>query len=227
MYCRNCGRQIDENTVCCPYCRTDTTIGNAVDTNDGSNIWFAILGFFVPIVGLILYLVYEKERPKRARSAGKGALIGFITNILMSVLCVILAVTVFVMSVSVVKDSVSGYYDECINIPVLSEESGEDVVEKFADITFGEFTIKKDAYYDETSLDVTVKNISDRRYTFYITIEAVDQFGARLKTDTVIADRLNPGQSISLTAFEYAEYEETEELKNATFKVLDVQYYSY
>ncbi len=41
---------------------------------------FAVLGFFIPLVGLILYLAWMKNLPLRARSVGKGALAGFITR---------------------------------------------------------------------------------------------------------------------------------------------------
>ena len=65
-------------------------------------------------------------------------------------------------------------------------------------------------YYPETSLNVTVKNIADKQYTYYITIEAVDTNGARLETDIIYADRLNAGQEIHLKAFEYVEQEKLE-----------------
>ena len=39
-----------------------------------------MLGFFFPLIGLILYLVWKNELPLRARSCGKGALIGVIVQ---------------------------------------------------------------------------------------------------------------------------------------------------
>ncbi|MCL1840456.1 MAG: hypothetical protein FWF75_01720 [Propionibacteriaceae bacterium] len=39
---------------------------------------FAVLGFFIPLVGLILWLVWKDQTPLKARSCGKGALIGVI-----------------------------------------------------------------------------------------------------------------------------------------------------
>ena len=36
---------------------------------------FGVLGFFFPIVGLILYLVWKDTLPKRAKGAGIGALV--------------------------------------------------------------------------------------------------------------------------------------------------------
>ena len=49
----------------------------AVEKDDG-NIGWAILGFFFPLVGLILYLVWKDSKPLSAKKASKGALIGVI-----------------------------------------------------------------------------------------------------------------------------------------------------
>ena len=49
------------------------------------------LGFFFPIVGLILYLVWKDQTPLKAKSAGKGALIGVIVWTVLSVVLAILA----------------------------------------------------------------------------------------------------------------------------------------
>lgn len=43
----------------------------------------------------------------------------------------------------------------------------------------------------------------------------------------IYADRLNSGQEIHLTAFEYVEQEKIEQLKNADFKVLEINKYDY
>ncbi len=93
MYCKNCGRTVDDTSSYCNNCgaRIDNN-PNADVSGDSSSFGFAILGFFIPIVGLILFLVYEGKKPKRAKSAGKGALIGFITKIVLSIILVILYV---------------------------------------------------------------------------------------------------------------------------------------
>ena len=39
---------------------------------------YLALGLFFPLIGLILFLVWNSEYPLRAKSAGKGALIGVI-----------------------------------------------------------------------------------------------------------------------------------------------------
>ena len=45
---------------------------------DAPNTGFAVLGFFFPLIGLILFLMWKDQTPLKAKSAGKGALIGVI-----------------------------------------------------------------------------------------------------------------------------------------------------
>lgn len=148
-------------------------------------------------------------------------MIGFITKIVVSIVCVIL----YILGVIALVGNIS--FNNDIGTSIFTKESNDDILEKCVNVTFGKFKVTSNGYYDETSLDVTVKNISDKQYTFYITIEAVNDNGARLKTDILYVDRLNAGQSISLTAFKYVEDDKINELKNAKFKVLDIRYYNY
>lgn len=53
---------------------------------DAPSTGFAVLGFFFPLVGLILYLVWKDKTPLKAKSCGKGALIGFIVNTAVSII---------------------------------------------------------------------------------------------------------------------------------------------
>lgn len=86
-FCPHCGAQIDEEAVVCVKCGcsvSQSTKKSSVE--DAPNMGFAVLGFFFPLIGLILYLVWKDSTPLRAKSAGKGALIGFITSIAFSLL---------------------------------------------------------------------------------------------------------------------------------------------
>ncbi|MDR2156669.1 MAG: zinc ribbon domain-containing protein [Clostridiales Family XIII bacterium] len=60
--------------------------GGAPD--DGKSVGFGILGFFFPLIGLILFLVWRKDKPKKAKSCGIGALIGFVLQIILYILVV-------------------------------------------------------------------------------------------------------------------------------------------
>ena len=85
MYCKNCGRPVDEGSLYCNNCGTKLDSNQNI-SEDNSSFSFALLGFFIPLVGLILFLIYESKKPQRAKSAGKGALIGFITNIVLTII---------------------------------------------------------------------------------------------------------------------------------------------
>lgn len=226
MYCKNCGRSVDDTSSYCNNCgaRIDNK-PNADVSEDNSNSGFAILGFFIPIVGLILFLIYEEKKPKRAKSAIKGALIGFITEIILAIILVIL----YVVFAASLFNNISNDIES--NIPaigdVFREETTDKILEKDVDVSFGEFKVINNGYYSETSLDITVKNKAEEQCTYYITIEAVDANGARIDTDMIYADRLGAGQEIYLKAFEYVDQEKLNQFKNATFKVLEINKYDY
>lgn len=226
MYCKNCGRTVDDTSSYCNNCgaRIDNK-PNADVSEDSSSMGFAILGFFIPIIGLILFLIYEGKKPKRAKSAGKGALIGFITRIVLTIILVIL----YVVFATSLFNNISNDIEP--NIPlvgdVFREETTDKILEKYVDVSFGKFTVTNNGYYSETSLDITVKNKAEKQCTYYITIEAVDANGARIETDMIYADRLGAGQEIYLKAFEYVDQEKLNQFKNATFKVLEINKYDY
>lgn len=61
---------------------------------DSGSAGWAVLGFFFPIVGLILYLVWKTEKPLSARRAGMGALVSVIVGVVITVIWFILAFVV-------------------------------------------------------------------------------------------------------------------------------------
>lgn len=222
MYCKNCGRTVDDTSSYCNNCgaRIDNK-PNADASEDSLSLGFAIFGFFIPIVGLILFLIYEEKKPKRAKSAIKGALIGFITEIVLAIILVILYVVFAASLFNNISNNIPAIGD------VFREETTDKILEKDVDVSFGEFKVTNNGYYSETSLDITVKNKAEEQCTYYITIEAVDANGARIDTDMIYADRLGAGQEIYLKAFEYVDQEKLNEFKNATFKVLEINKYDY
>lgn len=103
MFCKNCGKEIDERAYVCPHCgvkvkdeESERRAANAAADN-GSKTGWGILSFFIPLVGLILYCMWKDERPQTARVCGKCALISFIIGIVFSILYVIVG-AIFVRS---------------------------------------------------------------------------------------------------------------------------------
>lgn len=54
--------------------------------NDSGSIGWGVLGFFFPIVGLVLFLVWKNTKPKCAKVAGIGAIIGFCLGLVANVI---------------------------------------------------------------------------------------------------------------------------------------------
>lgn len=61
---------------------------------DNGSFGWAVLGFFIPIAGLILYLVWRTEKPLSARRAGIGALVSVIVGAVFTVLLIVVEVMV-------------------------------------------------------------------------------------------------------------------------------------
>lgn len=62
---------------------------------DKKSFGFALLGFFLPIVGLVLYIVWKDTMPLKASSAGKGALVSAIVS---AVLLVLYVLTIIILA---------------------------------------------------------------------------------------------------------------------------------
>ena len=107
MYCSKCGATVNEDSLYCQYCGANLRENQPVAEDKTTTIGFALLGFFIPLAGLILFLIYEDKKPQRAKSAGKGALIGFITR---TVLSAVFAVLYFIFAASLFSNLLNNLY---------------------------------------------------------------------------------------------------------------------
>lgn len=92
-FCQSCGANVGESAFC-PHCgysihgQPPAYAQPPVQyilkpmTPDAPSKGIAWISFFFPLVGLILYLVYHDTKPMKAASAGKGALWGVLTPII-------------------------------------------------------------------------------------------------------------------------------------------------
>lgn len=118
MFCSKCGKEVSSTDKFCPSCgekvvgvetnagyqsmyqdnpgyqATNQTPYTPVSNNDEPNVGFMILSFFVPIVGIVLYCIWNKEYPLKAKSCLKG-FIGSIVFYAIIVCCSISAIAKF------------------------------------------------------------------------------------------------------------------------------------
>ena len=91
MKCKKCGRELEEGSKFCDSCGNSTEETKVEKPNESiqpkeNNFGWGILGFFLPIVGLILFIIWLKKNKKAAKAAGIGALIGGIIGIISIIL---------------------------------------------------------------------------------------------------------------------------------------------
>ena len=218
MYCSHCGKPIPEGADYCLNCGCAVN-GSAPSKDDSSSFGFALLGFLFPLIGLILYFVYEDKRPKRAKSVGKGALVGVITRIVISI---VITVAAFFFSFSVFNAVATG---ETSDIPIFGsvidemiEELDDDGSDK-CEINVGKFSTVERSGYDATTLELTVRNITDEPYSYGITVDAYDADGTRIGTEYVVVENLEPGQTAKAAAFEDINSTQVEAFENARFEI--------
>ena len=85
MFCKHCGNEVNDQAAVCTKCGCATN-GNRPTEIDTPSTGLNVLGFFFPLIGLILYLVWKNEYPLRAQGIGKWSLISVIISIVIYVI---------------------------------------------------------------------------------------------------------------------------------------------
>lgn len=76
MFCNRCGKQIPDNSKYCPECGANVNAQNG--QGDETSFGYALLSFFIPVVGLVLFIIWNKEYPKKAKSCLNGIIAGVV-----------------------------------------------------------------------------------------------------------------------------------------------------
>ena len=130
MFCKQCGKEIEDGSSFCPFCGASQADDaqaqqqaqnqqaqqqaqsqqpqqpyqapynnnpynqtySAPPTPQESGAGWGVLGFFFPVVGLILFLVWKDDHPARSKGAGIGALVSVILYVVFIILYVIIIV---------------------------------------------------------------------------------------------------------------------------------------
>ena len=63
---------------------------NVTNPEDKGGFLWGLLGCCIPVVGLILFLVWKDNKPKTAKAAGIGAIVGVVISVLSYILMMVL-----------------------------------------------------------------------------------------------------------------------------------------
>ena len=106
------------------------------------SVGFAILSFFIPLAGLIIFLTQKSKRPKTAKVSGICALVSFILNILISVIIVVVSSTAIVGASYGLAESIddysSSYSDNSYDDDALNYEDDNSAMDFVNEISVGD-----------------------------------------------------------------------------------------
>lgn len=168
-----------------------------------------VLGILASVFGIVVLI--------KKRCLGKA-----ITSIVLGVLSIVITLAMQAAALKAIDDAFGELDDE---LGYMSGEKTDEILENHLNVQIGSFQVMEGDYWDESKLEVTLKNKSDQKASFSVTIEAVDSTGARIATDTVYANDLGAGQSQKFEAFTLVSSDDYTALKKATFRVVDASMY--
>ena len=164
------------------------------------------LSFFMGIIAIIFGVI------ALIKKAGKGKTI---TAIILG----ILAIAITLNTQKAVSDSLN---EVSSNLDKMAGNSTEEIL---ANDVLGDFEVKNGTYITDTKLTVKVTNKTAETKSFQIQIEAIGKDGSRLASDYIYANNLTAGQSQNFETFNYVASDKISEMKNATFKIVEVSMY--
>ena len=88
MYCFHCAGIIKKLAEICPKCGCRVAPAYASSQVDQSSPGLAVLSFFFPLIGIIMFFVWSKTYPLRAKSCLNGSIIGFIIGIVFYIMII-------------------------------------------------------------------------------------------------------------------------------------------
>lgn len=90
MFCSKCGAKNEKSAEFCSECGASLKETTSAQVKSGSSFGWGVLGFFIPLVGLILFISWKNDRPEDAKAAGIGALISVILNVILTIIMIVL-----------------------------------------------------------------------------------------------------------------------------------------
>ena len=84
VFCTRCGSKIEGGAFYCPNCGCRLESSEMPPYEDNFLWLWGILGFLSPLIGLILWLIWLKDKPRSSRAAALGALFGILVSLIIT-----------------------------------------------------------------------------------------------------------------------------------------------
>lgn len=135
------------------------------------------------------------------------------------------AIAVIILGVITIAITINSQKTLSDTIDTMSGGKTEEILANSVNVTWGNFEVNNGQYVTDTKLTVKVTNKTSDIKSFNIQIEAVNPDGSRIMNDYIYANSLNAGQSQNFDIFTLVSSDKINEMKNATFKIVEVSMY--
>ena len=106
MYCKNCGKEIDDRAAICPHCGVPVQTASQQPSTPGLciagfvlailSVWFGVLVCIPPVLAIVLSsrgIRKAKENGSRSNLGTAGLVIGIITTVFWGIVYLMLIIT--------------------------------------------------------------------------------------------------------------------------------------
>ena len=99
MYCRHCGKEISDLASICVGCGNPVAPSKKYEEEHAGAGWWW-LGFLIPILGFILWVVYTGDQEQKAKKLLRGAIAGIVVSVVSVVLIYIVYFLLLIFALS-------------------------------------------------------------------------------------------------------------------------------
>ena len=98
MFCPNCGKNISDETVYCPYCGRLIPTSSETSENEDKphkekvSIPLCVLSFFIPASGMTIWFLKRKEEPRKAKAC---LIVSIVAMVIWLALGIVLGIIVY------------------------------------------------------------------------------------------------------------------------------------
>lgn len=176
--------------------------------------------FVLGLIGLVLGVI-GLVGARKGKRAGKGLAVAAVVLSVLAMIGVIASQAVYSAALTEVGEGLEEVGED---LDTMAGENTDVVLTEMASVQLGQFAFTEGEFgVEESSLPITVTNITQETLSYDFTIEAKDAAGARIETDIAFAQTVAAGQSVTVEAFQFVS--DAARFQGAIFSVIEASAY--